>query len=156
VTVNPANMCTACICNLVLEPRLCVGRKGSWCTVRCYSTVTPGDLKSSVIIYVTITCRPITPFHTPTSFPTCTLQPPKRNMNALALTLLKAATVSSTNSRCSALKFGSHTCIRHRERSNNFKLNMHSVAPVESILSTQLSAACPNPAWANFPGSKPE
>jgi len=37
MTVDPNNLCTRCTCT-----HLSLGRKCSWCTVRCYSTVTVG------------------------------------------------------------------------------------------------------------------
>jgi len=43
------------------------------------------------------------------------------------LTLLRASTIPSTNSGYSALEFGPYTSIKHRERLNNFNLNMHTL-----------------------------
>jgi len=47
--------------------------------------------------------------------PTCALESPKRIVDWLVLTLRRASLISSTNSGYSALAFGPHICIKHRE-----------------------------------------
>jgi len=60
----------------------------------------------SIVIYVIITISPITPFHTPASFPRFALKSPKRIVDSLVLTFRRASLVSSTNSGYSVFEFG--------------------------------------------------
>jgi len=50
VTVEPMNLCTKCTC-----AHLWVGRKCSWCTACCYSTVAAGQGSFIIIINISIT-----------------------------------------------------------------------------------------------------
>ena len=61
----------------------------SWCTVRCYSTVTAGSLPLSFTS--ASSCWPATPFHNPASFPRCALKSPKRTVDSLALLCLSTS-----------------------------------------------------------------
>ena len=65
------------------------------------STLLEHSCSGSLLLSLTSAspCRPITPFHTPESFPTCALKSPKRIVDTSVLTLRKASLLSSTNSR---------------------------------------------------------
>ena len=82
---------------------------------------------SSVIINVSITVSQITTLHTRALFPTSALKFPKRIVDSLVLTLRGTSVISFTNFGYSTLEFGPYACIKHRERPNNFNLNMYTL-----------------------------
>ena len=73
-------------------------------------------------------------------FSTCALKFLERNVASLVLTLRTASLIPSTNSGWSTLAFGPYTCIKHREPTNNFNLNMHTLPPSGVDSSTQLAS----------------
>jgi len=81
----------------------------------------------------------ITPFCTLASFPTCALKSPKRITDSSVLSLRRESLVSLTNHRHSALVFGAYTCIKHKERPNDFKPNTHTVSHAVNHSSPQLA-----------------
>jgi len=111
--------------------------------------------ESSVIIN-SITLSADQPLHTPASYPVYALKSPKRIVGSLILTHRKASLISSTNSGHSALEYGLYTCIKHRERLNNFHLNRHTLPsnPFIQFASWWLRAI-PTPARENFACATP-
>ena len=71
----------------------------------------------------------------------------QRYSGFVSLNFRRASLIYSANSEHSALTFGPYTCIKHRERSNKFNLNMHSLL-MGSIPQHSLSAVglkvCPH------------
>jgi len=64
----------------------------------------------------------------------------RKDCGFVGLTLRRAWLISSTNSRCSALEHWPYSCIKQRQWSNNFKVNMHSLPTSGIHSSTQLSS----------------
>ena len=122
MTVDQRNLCTRCTCAY-----LCVLEE----SVHDAQFVVTAQLQqeSSLIINVSITMSPnhTLPYCTSASFPTRGLKSPKRIAHLLVLTLRRTQLISSTNFRYSALEFGPYACIKHRDRLNNFNLNMHTL-----------------------------
>jgi len=118
VTVDIANLCTMCI-----FAHLCVGRKFSWCTVRCYSTAEAGGLvnitmlTNHIFLYLWLI------------YNVC-IQVSHEDLGA--------SLVSSSNSWYYGVGFGPYTCNKHSEQSTNF--NIHTL-PVGFIHRHNLPAA---------------
>ena len=148
VTVDPTNLCTSCTC-----ANLCLGRKCSWCTVRCYSTVATGAFRYQLGKHHHVGHSH--PSISPATFPT-RIEVSRRDRGFVSFYLSQASLVYSPNSVHSVLAFGAHTCIKNRERSNNFSLNMHTLF-LSGIHSTQFSSwGLTNILrWANFADSMP-
>jgi len=78
--------------------------------------------------------------HTLASFPRRALKFPKTIVHWSRLTFRRASLVPSMNFWKCALQFRTYTCIKHRERSNDFRLNVYTVYPIGIHSLTQLSS----------------
>jgi len=95
VTVEPKNLCIRCTC-----VHLCVRRKCSWCTVRCYSRIAAGIFRYHQHQHHHVDQSHI-PY--PSIFPNMLTEVSQKIVDSLTLTLRRASINFSTNSGYSLL-----------------------------------------------------
>jgi len=95
------------------------------------------SLPLCAFVSITMSLDHIHPY--PSIVPNAVLKSSKKIVNSLVSTFLEASLIYSMNSRYSSLGFGPYTCIKEKERPNNFNISTHTLPSSWIHSSKQLS-----------------